>query len=717
MQKYNQKPMKNFLYSMLFLLAIVGCKEEIDTSDRYVFKEETISSYLEKHPQYSEYLKLLYTVPVSVRSESTVGQLMSARGNYTCFAPTNEAIQTYLEGLVEEGLIAEPSWKAFTDEHKLDSIQKVIVYNSIIDGGDNIAAYETGAFPTTEGAEFTLPNMYDRKLSVRYDDVEDIYYVSNCPLDGTNQNIPATNGVIHAANRVINPSNNSVGHYFSTIIENKKEGYYVMAMLADACGLIDTLDLIRDEAYEELYQTGVLPEKITSVEKSSGDFYTPEHRYYGYTIFAETDEFWSSVIGKPYTDITISDIRDYLLKVNACPGAVDDENYESENNLLNQFVTYHILPERLSTDRLVNHYNERGYSLTAKNPAVPMAEYYTTMGKRRLMKIYQAGTRYSLTGKADVFLNRFPVLDNGRHGTYKELSCVPENEGVLVGVPKTDGENDVRNAVIYPIDKLLTYSDNTRDQLLRSRIRWDVAGMWPEFINNDIRLNENTDIKHLNVYIPSDNMYKYLKDVTISDDTEFDYWTGRGKGWRNYLGDEMTIRGSQDVIFKLPPVPRQGTYELRYAMQCGGIYRTMVQVYFGTDPDNLPAQGIPMDLRQGAHYRYTKGGNYVSDIGWDTDQEDDDDYNAEVDKKMRNNDFMKGCNLICSGAPGVATMMRGDELCLRRILVRQTMDPEKTYYIRFKTVLDDPATYLYMDYFEYCAKEVYDNPSAPEDIW
>ena len=45
------------------------------------------------------------------------------------------------------------------------------------------------------------------------------------------------------------------------------------------------------------------------------------------------------------------------------------------------------------------------------------------------------------------------------------------------------------------------------------------------------------------------------------------------------------------------------------------------------------------------------------------------------------------------------------------------MDPDETYYIRFKTVIDDITLYLYMDYLEYCAKEVYDNPETPEDIW
>ena len=46
-----------------------------------------------------------------------------------------------------------------------------------------------------------------------------------------------------------------------------------------------------------------------------------------------------------------------------------------------------------------------------------------------------------------------------------------------------------------------------------------------------------------------------------------------------------------------------------------------------------------------------------------------------------------------------------------------SVDPNKTYYIRFKNVLDADNKQFYMDYIEYCAKEVYDNPVEPEDIW
>ena len=171
-----------------------------------------------------------------------------------------------------------------------------------------------------------------------------------------------------------------------------------------------------------------------------------------------------------------------------------------------------------------------------------------------------------------------------------------------------------------------------------------------------------------------------------------------------------------DCTMRLPPVPKRGTYELRYAIQCGGNMRGMVQFYWGKDPNNLAAMGIPMDLRQGAYSRHTSKGDIPNDIGYAEDSNDD-DYNAEIDKRLRNNGFMKGCQQYTAGGPGGSDMMRKSNICIRRILLRQTMDPNETYYIRFKTVMDDPTRYFYMDYLEYAAKEVYDNPGIPEDIW
>ena len=61
------------------------------------------------------------------------------------------------------------------------------------------------------------------------------------------------------------------------------------------------------------YQTGQVPEMIAH---TSGIGYTtgklPEHRYYGYTFFAETDDVWEREIGKNRFDITVEDVVDWL---------------------------------------------------------------------------------------------------------------------------------------------------------------------------------------------------------------------------------------------------------------------------------------------------------------------------------------------------------------------------------------------------------------------
>ena len=102
-------------------------------------------------------------------------------------------------------------------------------------------------------------------------------------------------------------------------------------------------------------------------------------------------------------------------------------------------------------------------------------------------------------------------------------------------------------------------------------------------------------------------------------------------------------------------------------------------------------------------------------VGYERDSETDDDYNAEIDKRMRNNGYMKGPQSINSN-DGTE---RGwnDRENIRHIFVRQTLDPEKTYYIKLKSVLDSDKKEFYMDFIEYCAKEIYDNPETPEDIW
>ena len=693
---------KYILLLVSSLLLLCACHEEIDTSARYVFRERTVAGYLEDHSQFSEYVRLMKEQPVSDVSETTVYQLMTAYGYYTVFAPTNEAIQKYLDSLVIKGIIPEADWNAFPDQKTLDSIRSVLVLNSILDGTKYEKTYFTAGFPKTN-EEFEVSTMADRKISVTYyqSDLDSMSIDGICPISKRNRDIEAINGFIHEVAYVINPSNETLGSTLHKYAFDYNSGLSVMAGLVEACGLIDSLTKVRDERYEKLYKTGAFPS--FNWQLRSWPIPAPEHRKYGFTLFAETDEFWEEELGKDRKDITKEDVIAWVEKQGYYPDAVNDDNYTDENNLLNQFVTYHLLPARIPVDKLALHYNEKGFNYKNKNakPTVPVWAHYVTFGKRRLLRIWESAESMGQ------YLNRFPKLSNGRRDEYHETECTEANQGVEIRTDEHSGIVKLINAIIYPIHQPIAYSENVRNQLAKTRLRYDAWELQPEAMNNEMRLTSRTDACW---YFSSDPDKQYFDNMTVnSKQTRFMLLSGRDQNWPNYQGDEVLSEGVYDITITCPPVPKYGIYEIRMGVSTYSGTRGICQVYWGPRKDQLVAQGIPVNMQLGGN----SAGNM---LGWEVDTEDD-DYNAEVDKKMRNNGFLKGPEYIVANAGGRETN-RMNPGATRRIVVREPMSPDVKYYIRFKTVQPDYTTkQLFVDYLEWCPKEVYDNPEHPEDIW
>lgn len=712
---------------------IVACSEEIDMSNRYTFTEETMLSYLQKQPQYSQYVDLLNVVPVSSSSKSTMAQLLSARGHYTCFAPNNEAIQLYLDSLQRKGIIPQASWDAFPSARVLDSIRKVIVYNSLIDGGDYVT-YETGNFPLKDNEEFSIANMNDRKLNVirGKQNSDSIYINGEALVSMKNRDIEVINGRVHEVESVIAPSNDTMRDMLQQWANSQGSGYRVMSQLVLACGLADTLSAVRDETWEYLYQTGQvvdLPNHSSFGQAGS----LPKHRKYGFTLFAETDSLWQELIGKDAKDITVADVKNYLISSGAFTdeGTTTDDQFDDQNNILNQFVTYHLLPMRISRDKLVVHYNEKGYNYkTSENYTIAISDFYTTMGKPRLMKLYESRE------SEGVFINRFPILRNGRgrysvehlnkndyheSGYFKPLLgrsiSADENEGIKVLSPAEAGTSSetILNGIVYPIQHLLVCTENVRSQMMNQRIRIDVATMFPEMLNNDLHGNKVVYTEGATKCRAMPVNYPYLADVEMQEGTMWYYLSGLDCGWCNMEADEFNIIGRYEFTMKLPPVPKAGHYELRFGVATGSSVRSMAQVYWGDNKDYMPAYGIPMDLRQSGLYRRTPGKAEEYSVGWEADI-DDEEYNDEVTKRMRNLGFMKAPE-SWTAKLGTTETVRSYEYITRRIMISADMEPNKSYYIKFKSVLDDEKKEFFMDYIEYVAKEVYDNPEESEDIW
>ena len=719
---------------------VQGCSEAIEEMPSEVPVENTIITYLQKHSDvYSEYLLMLDSVSAGETSSSSVSQLLDTHANYTCFAPTNEAIHKYLIELEEKGVISNSSWEApefqvvdpeTNQRELLQRVRQTIVYNSLIGAGVSSEAYQTSDFCDEVLVNEMLPraNMNMRKLRITEGNGTK-FAVAGSNIDDDNCNIYTVSGYIHQVHKVIEPDVQTVSQLFEKILMDKEYGFYTYAALFDACGLNNELNKLEDETYYQMRMNGNLndlpqhPTFAASGDPGRSPGRLPEHRYYGYTLFLEPDAWWESALMLPDNTIhtltpkeVVEKIAEYVVINNLyLSGATTDNNYSDENNALNQFVTYHLLPAKIEPNKLVIHFNELWYNLTTMQKTASVYDFHTTMGKRRLLKTYEANKTFE--GKRNViYLNRFPILKNGtsEHDNYTEKGCEEDKKGVEILVDRMLKSN---NANIYPISDCLFYNDAVAETFGNERIRMDATTLFPELISNDIRCNEKFEAKHQCVGLPSDGYYKYIDNMEINEDTYVYYLSGRiseNTSWINYQGDELSIVGNYDFTIKLPPVPKDGEYEIRMGVSANDR-RGLCQVYWGTNKNALTPVGMPVDMRMGGQNWYVKGGMPMpSIVGWEAD-EDDIESNAAVDKNMRNNWYMKAPNYFYWY--GQSTSARHRESHLRRILVREQMKADETYYINFRSLLDDNYTEFFLDYIEYCPKKVYFNPDAPEDIW
>ena len=85
---------KTMVLAAIATMAFSGCREYIDEGSRYTFTGHTVASFLEENEEtFSSFIDILK------RGERF--NLMRAYGQYTCFAPTNEAFEKLPRGVLE----------------------------------------------------------------------------------------------------------------------------------------------------------------------------------------------------------------------------------------------------------------------------------------------------------------------------------------------------------------------------------------------------------------------------------------------------------------------------------------------------------------------------------------------------------------------------------------------------------------------------------------
>lgn len=699
-------------------LAFTSCKEDISEEAFAVKEMQTMTDYLTADPTLSEIKALFDQVKLGRSANASVlTNVLSARGNYTVFAPQNEAVDRFIQKFTTEEFqntcnnVAELS--KLTEEQR-DEISTLIALNCVIDNG-SANAYEIAEFPN-DGSTFAISNLNDRRLSCVQNEAND--YVINGDAVVTQSNIEVSNGMLHIVSEVIAPSTASVAELVKAADNMKIMGALLEATAWDVALAVDT-------RAEEEYQDENLAYAGTTrrFESVKSDIVYQDKRAVGYTLFAEVDtvyrdEWGIEAIYDEDGNLTngaaiISAVESKCQQITGNTAATGD--YTNPDNALNQFVAYHLLEGAMASDELVHHWNEYGfdYGPDITKPlktgySVNVWDYYPTMGEHsRLMKI----TQIPVSEDGGFYINRVSTYDNAIKGAYTETSWkenTPENGlNVQLMALNGDNENNAVNGFYFPLKKMLIYSNQTGAALGSERIRFDVTCMLPELASNDLRgcsaryfpkgyfkniMNESTGTQ----------LY-YLKDG-------YTYFKG---GWRAFQGDEMNITGRYDFVYKLPPIPATGSYELRMGCQ-NNLTRGMIQVYLGEDPNTTVPIGLPIDQRETV--------DLIPGQPWVADNDLDDVTIRENDRKLRNQNYMKGPNYICSDGSKGKTPVRNiagsaeSGPALRRILTTHYFDANKTYYLRLKSAIESDKTQFQFDYFELVPTTVV-NGAEPEDIW
>ena len=112
-----------------------------------------------------------------------------------------------------------------------------------------------------------------------------------------------------------------------------------------------------------------------------------------------------------------------------------------------------------------------------------------------------------------------------------------------------------------------------------------------------------------------------------------------------------------------------------------------------------------------------QNGKGNDNIGWVIDGKDE-SVNAENDKNMRNRGWMKAPRsfTVTDGKGETDLRNLGSGEILRRIIIVKRLEKGKTYYLRFKSALNQSDAQFFSDYFEYVPRSVF-NGTEPEDQW
>lgn len=694
----------------LGVASFTSCSEEIDDSNLYTFTGQTVIDYLRSDSTLSDIAKISDRAGMSDR--------LSAYGTYTCFAPTNEALKVYIDSLYNDkksdnhnGLYAgevpadsvmNRLWKS----EKCDSLCKDIIESHVTGQKKTTNDFLTGADITMMLGNTHTPKRVNGEIT----------------MDGTTHFIKTDqeveNGIVQVIDRLFYRSTN----------------YIIDEMDAMGCyGL--WVEALRKTGIDKILQENIRTKGISwfNIEPENQYPYAdyPTKCKVGFTIFAEPDEVLKKEGINTFADLVERANQEYANCKNWYSYVEDKginvstgNDYTNQWNALNMFIRYHILHYALSTDKLVYSYNEL--------KDMDVYEYVRTL---------LPGTMFKLTGIKDpggnvgeIRINRqlnTPTLtsdpgNTNRNGTAYLAANQVIDEGILVGNSKINSRQ-ASNGYVHPISGVLAYKETVPNKVLNERLRFEFMSLFDESMTNRYRGYTGADLKSFfgrtdrnitAVRIPEgyfENMVIYNGDASRVYYLTKDQANGYNgyDCWNDYQGDELYCKGAYDFAIKLPPVPKDGTYELRFGYVNNGK-RTIVQFYLGHSSDRSTMTPCDIPLDQNVNPTSTT-------VGW-TNPNTDGDNGAAVDKAMHNRGWMRGPNYFSNKKYGEGSTARfksdGGQHHIRRVVTKQYFKQGEENWFRCKTAMpENTEAEFQLDYIELVPATVYNHSNLTEDIF
>lgn len=688
--------MKRFciILSLLSVVVFNACKEDIDEANLYTFTGETIEDYLaNRSEQFSSFNYIL--------SRIGYDKILSAYGTYTCFAPNNEAVAEYLDSLYDDPVNTDLPHNGMTArglEGLTDSLCEDIALFHLLN---------TKVMGVNMGNNMTIKTILGRDVNTAID-AETGALLINRASAVTSMDNELENGVLHEINCVIRRSNMLI----CGEMENHPEDYTLFSQALAVTGLADSLTAESHTDFDRVDNTR--------------NFFVPEVCEMGYTIFAETDatlaaqgitnlDQLKAYADSVYGNCAVQGSGWYDYARNNHIEISTGTDFKNPWNTLSMFVRYHILEYKIPYGNLVNARNEVS--------KVTLVEYYETMLPYTLLKVTRNSGR--------LMLNRW-VANSSLTDMVAELGSASMHEVKFPGIELQGirGQIQAKNGYIHPVNGMLAYEERVPRHVLNERIRIDDTAIFGEMMSNSYRGITYTKVKALNGgkqgtdgrHANCDYMRfppRYFKNMAIynGEDTRLYYFPGRddtwSSGWSNYQEDEFNCMGNYDFAMRLPPVP-DGTYELRLGYTAENE-RGMLQFYLGSSSEltSMKALDIPLDMRI---IPTNDQVHLTPDVytGW-CDWTKLDDKGIESDVNMRNLGYMRGPLFYTLGI-NTGNYARNNPKDLRRIIAKQEFK-QGEYWLRFKSVIDNPQGEFHLDYIEFCPENVYNNTQYVEDMY